>query len=239
MGGKNTGLFISRRYSDQDLVTESKNYAATIILPDEANKLATQKKDRTANRHRVRANKRLLLARRLVFLVIHERLSQLSITLDEKTQNDVRQAVSSLLLRRGYSRLETEIDRSVLDQLDPYVLCNLKGFGWINQVEPISEQWIKLCNDETELLKIFPAGIEVKALEADFKEYFPEFSSEMKIYLNAFKAMNQSYVEVRDQKNMGHLPRAKVFYVLEAEIEKDSRLNVLKKLLVPASNYVI
>lgn len=128
LGGKYTGLV-----SYTNTISQMPNDVSAMIInmPEQGSKKNNTKKnnkkmnytvkDRTAVRHHTRAVDRFKKARKLIFLVI-------SSAINRKLSSKEQEAIASLLKRRGYTRLETEIDIDVLKGVPTSFFAeNLKG----------------------------------------------------------------------------------------------------------------
>ena len=109
LGARYTGTF-SILHKSSRLPSKDDCRAATYVLPEDGGKMTYSQRNRTAVRHRIRGKKRFALARRMAMLIIREKLAAKSVTLTSSETRRLAEAVSSLLRRRGYNRLETETD---------------------------------------------------------------------------------------------------------------------------------
>ena len=105
LGGKFTGV-LSVVYSGQEMFKQEDFKASIFCLKDNAMTYYAQ--ERTATRHHSRAIDRFRNARNLIYLLLAE-LNGKDLSKDERI------AISSLMHRRGYTRLESEISSEVLD----------------------------------------------------------------------------------------------------------------------------
>ena len=138
MGGKYTG-FIS--YTSNDLPVSESIKAAIIEMPDDGNGMNYTVKNRTATRHHQRTNNRYKKARKLIFCI-------LAYIIKRALTKDEQEAISSLMLRRGYTRLETEIDLDSLKDcpVDLFYQCCPNLF---NNDMPLYDQFVMNCDDTT------------------------------------------------------------------------------------------
>src|SRR5690554_4564568 len=104
LGGKNTGVFMCH-YGAGDDPAHGIKKASVLVMPDDKSKMTYSQIARTATRHRIRSNKRRKLAKRLLKQIIEQGLS---LNPDEKQW----QKLNGYLNRRGYNRIESEIDLS-------------------------------------------------------------------------------------------------------------------------------
>lgn len=130
LGAKNTGLFLVNHPAG---AAPSAEYAAayTIVQPADGDGLNYSTTNRRAVRHRLRGGKRFKLARRLVLQVIDAlRKLKPGLIRDEEMRRTV-EALSSLLKRRGFTRIESEaqVDPTTLDSVDPAVFADHETLG--------------------------------------------------------------------------------------------------------------
>lgn len=104
LGGKYTGCV---SYTSSILPSADDINAFIIEMPDEGSSIKYTVKDRTQKRHMVRSLDRFKKARKLIYLIVAS-IVRRELTSDEK------EAISSLMKRRGYTRLEAEIDLDIL-----------------------------------------------------------------------------------------------------------------------------
>ena len=131
----------------------------TLVMPEEGGKMTWSQAGRTATRHRIRSNKRRKLAKRLLKVTFTQGLSY-------KLNDSELEALNGLLNRRGYNRIETEIDRRPLETVPPSWIANEFPEFFVSSIA-ISEQL-------EELNKLYKSG----ALTED------EFSNAKKKVLN-------------------------------------------------------
>ena len=128
MGGRYTGVFSYTTASGFPKPEETQTYV--LNMPDNE-ALTYSTASRTQTRHRLRSQQRFVLARRLMHILIEEKLNR-KLTPKEK------EAISSLLRRRGYSRLESELDLSILGGVESYAF---KGYlSEIDEDESVTEK---------------------------------------------------------------------------------------------------
>ena len=134
MGGRYTGVFSYTTASGFPKPEETQAYV--LNMPDN-DALTYSTASRTQTRHRLRSQQRFVLARRLMYILIEEKLNR-KLTPKEK------ESISSLLKRRGYSRLESELDLSVLNGVESYAF---KGYLTdIDEDESLLNQWNALTD---------------------------------------------------------------------------------------------
>ncbi|MBQ3775044.1 MAG: type II-B CRISPR-associated RNA-guided endonuclease Cas9/Csx12 [Ruminobacter sp.] len=214
MGGKYTG-FIS--YTSNDLPDSENVKAAIIEMPDDGSVINYTVKNRTAVRHHLRANNRYKKARKLIFTILADTIKR------NLTQSE-QEAISSLMLRRGYTRLETEIDLEQLKEcpVDLFFQCCP---GLFTGDVPLYDQFINNCNDDT--VYVYRESL------SSIKETVSNLSdkTEKSMYGSALKTMVDFVDKFIDQKEFGHKHRTEYLANIRKDIQKDSRLNDLIKLI--------
>lgn len=113
MGGKNTG---SISYTAKGIPSSDEINASIIEMPENGAGINYTVKERTSVRHHKRAIDRFKKARKLIY-------SLLEYAAKRTLQRDEKNAISSLMKRRGYTRLESELDLSPLDEVSPDFFC--------------------------------------------------------------------------------------------------------------------
>lgn len=213
MGGKYTG-FIS--YTSNDLPNSENVKAAIIEMPDDGSVINYTVKNRTATRHHLRANNRYKKARKLIFTILADIIKR------NLTQRE-QEAISSLMLRRGYTRLETEIDLEQLKECPVDLFCQCCPSLFIDDV-PLYEQFINNCDDNT--------VYEYRDSLSSINEAVSHLSdkTEKNIYGSALKTMTDFVDKFIDQKEFGHKHRTEYLANIRKDIQKDSRLKDLIKL---------
>ena len=149
LGARYTGTF-SILHKSSRLPSKDDCRAATYVLPEDGGKMTYSQRNRTAVRHRIRGKKRFALARRMAMLIIREKLAAKSVTLTSSETRRLAEAVSSLLRRRGYNRLETETDNdlTVLENIEPEVFSEHEILGkYFYAGTDLAIQWETLSQD--------------------------------------------------------------------------------------------
>lgn len=231
LGAKYTGVFIKKGNS-----SDADASAFTIVMP-EGDKFGYSTKNRTAVRHRLRGVKRFKLARRLLVQLVNALLAQNPYQAEDgrtvsKCDQPLAEALSGLLRRRGYSRVETEIDLSVLNELDGAVFAAfpaLKNFTFLKSGN-LLKAWEDFSQDVASV-KNFAEITGAKDFAKDFVSFvktnysdYSEYSDRSAEYRKGLEEMRNAAEAIHDQKSMGHLPRVKYLEAIKAEIARDTRL---------------
>lgn len=225
MGAKYTGVFMLS-HLDGVLPTAADATAMTIVNSD---KIHYSMKHRTAVRHRVRSKKRFVLARRLLNLIVDHQLMKAGFVLSAQGKSQLTEALSGYLKRRGYSRIETEIDLDSLNDVDPIVFAMCPGFEdfFSSDIELLT-QWNSLTADLSEVNKInsnkkIP---DVKTFKKYVKDNFPDYSSKESLerYLEARKTIIEAARQISELTSLGHLHREKYLDNILHDMGRDSRL---------------
>lgn len=208
LGGKHTG-FIS--YTAKGMPEPEDINAAIIEMPDQGNGMNYTVKDRTAVRHHIRAEDRFKKARKLMYTVIEYKIKRLM-------TNKEKEAISTLLRRRGYTRLEAEVNLDVLKD------CSQEFFAQIqdknnpfNLEDPLYEQFTQKCCDIPSVEKF------KRFLQGSIKEEI-EKKETSKVYKSAYDEMNNAVEDLLNQDKMGHKPRKVYLENIRKDLAHDSRL---------------
>ena len=217
LGGKNTGVFYTQ-YDHGEVPAAEYCKAATIIMPEEGGKMTWSQVNRTATRHRLRSNKRAKLAKRLLRIVLesgyHIKLSP-----------NLWDALCGLLNRRGYNRIEVELDMTLLSETEPYWFSEM--FPCFNAIEPLSEQWDQLSQD-LQRLREFESHDKFSLNINDVKKMLGNYEkSEKDEIVAAFQLLRKGTEDILSQKDYGHKHRADYLKTIDAEIKSDSRFQIL------------
>ena len=181
------------------------------------------------NRHRVRSQKRFKLARRLLIAIVREKMRQTGIVPDEKTQKKLDEALSGLLKRRGYSRIEAEVDMTPLEETDPAFFSGIladNGIDGFSPYENIRDQWERMAQNPDVIASLKDACSTVDA-KVIFK---PEKGNQdSKVLMaeakDAFMCLKNAANSVVMLERMGHKHRSDYFKAIRREIEQDKRLD--------------
>lgn len=226
LGAKYTGVMIADTVPGTSLRQEDLT-AFTVVMPD-AEKMMLAQTQRTATRHRLRGKKRFNLARRLTLLVINEKLTAAGVVLPEKVRLRMIEAVNGLLRRRGYSRIESEVNLQVLEDLDPqcFAECDLLKSFFSEATRSLMDQWEELTNDMGRIRDL--DRVLQDQTKQDVKEAFKEQGLEKEMLKSATEAVASVKEAAHDlvtQQFMGHKPRTTYLQHLLSDLKRgDSRL---------------
>lgn len=216
MGGRYTGIF---SYTTDSGFPKAKEARAYVLNMPDNDALTYSMAARTQTRHRIRSQQRFVLARRLTYILIEGKLKR-------KLSPREKEAISSLLRRRGYSRLESELDLSVLQGVESgFFKCFLPNF---DEDENLLTQWTSLTDgylqnnsDSRRQIQIFLES------SKDSKEFLTVVKSQhqdTKEYKNALKVMRDDAESMIEQSMFGHKHRRLYLEAIAQDIPRDSRL---------------
>ncbi len=226
LGAKYTGVVIADTTPGAALRREDLT-AFTIVMPD-ADKMVLAQAQRTATRHRLRGKKRFNLARRLAKLVIEARLAAEGVVLEKNEHRRMMEAVNGLLRRRGYSRVESEVDLSLLEDVDPQIFAEcdaIKSF-FPEVARQLLDQWEELTNDMGRVrdLDLVLQGLTKKDIKAALQAQDLDKET-LKLATDAVDAVKGAAHDLVTQQLMGHKPRADYLKNLFSDLQRgDSRL---------------
>ncbi len=208
MGGKFTGVV---SYSSPDL-PKQENINAAVIEIDKKNFTSVVAK-RTLRRHQIRSFDRYKQARKLVYLLLSKAIKR-SLTYKEQ------EAISSLMLRRGYTWKEKEnYDEDLWNcEIEDFVK-DTKFTDLFDISLPLKEQFYKLIIDKDKLNELY------KRLN-DFK-----YENILEEYKTIIKYMKNICSDVIQQENLGNKHRKYYFIDISADLKRDSRLNDIREAL--------
>lgn len=237
LGARYTGAFITNSCNEQDPLGGNtlKTKAFSIVMPN-SDKFTYSTVGRTAVRHRLRGNQRFKLARRLLRVIVLEKvndyLKQNSLDKSSFDEKATFNALFGLLKRRGYSRIEAEINLDILDTVEPSVFANFEKLGNnFDKIESIYAQWEKLSQDlqKVRCLNELISKISDKDFDNYFKNEYKNSILDAKQHKEAFKVLKKACNEIANQESLGHKHRSKYLDCIKAEISSDSRLNLVKE----------
>ena len=221
MGGKNTG---SISYTAKGIPSSDEINASIIEMPENGAGINYTVKERTSVRHHKRAIDRFKKARKLIY-------SLLEYAAKRTLQRDEKNAISSLMKRRGYTRLESELDLSPLDEVSPDFFASAYP-NLFSDSESLLTQFKNNCCDLNSATKYF------NALKDNLLETYLENAgrTEKKLYENALKTMKEAANLLIQQEKFGHKHRKIYLENIRSDIEKDSRLKEIRKVLNGGEN---
>lgn len=227
LGARYTGTF-SILHKSSRLPSKDDCRAATYVLPEDGGKMTYSQRNRTAVRHRIRGKKRFALARRMAMLIIREKLAAKSVTLTSSETRRLAEAVSSLLRRRGYNRLETETDNdlTVLENIEPEVFSEHEILGkYFFAGTDLAIQWETLSQDLSKISSLLAERLS----EKDFKKYLtgliPDDKNKIKHIISVFKMLIDEAESINMQCVLGHKHRTQYLSDIHADMHRDTRLS--------------
>ena len=219
LGGLYTGLYMAQ-YQYGESLSQQHGRLATIVMPEEGGKMTWSQAGRTATRHRIRSNKRRKLAKRLLKVTFTQGLSY-------KLNDEEVETLNGLLNRRGYNRVETDIDRRPLELISPSWIAN-EFPDFFDSSTPIAEQLEVLLEDIPKLRELAAdEKFNLNSREAK-KQLFKEAEDEKADLLSAYIILQSSVSELLNSIDYGHQHRRKYLEAIGKEILKDSRLAELR-----------
>lgn len=206
LGGKFTGLI---SYTSCGLPSRDEIQAVIINMPD--SQMNYTVKSRTSTRHLVRSLDRYKKARKLIYILVAESLKR-------ELSDDEKEALSSLMLRRGYTRQETELSDEALDNcsIDDFV-NNANFTDLFNTSSQLKEQFYKLIEDKNKL-----EGLYKSINETGIKNIPKEYRS-------IARCMSDICNDIIQQDNFGHKHRKKYFEDITIDLKHDSRLKNIRE----------
>ena len=219
MGGRYTGVF---SFTSNNPAKED-TQAYVLNMPDNDG-LTFSSVSRTQTRHRLRSQQRYQLARRLTYILVSE-------IAHRKLSDKEKEVLSSLLRRRGYSRIESEIDLSPLYSLEAIPFKHYLPL--FDDDEALISQWEGLIqgylNNDVDCVQQLNDFQELSSSDAKLKETLKEMGidnkEEVKTYQLALKLMKEDALNVEQQISFGHKHRKAYLEDILKDIGHDSRLN--------------
>lgn len=227
LGARYSGVFLLNHAIDE-VPTAKSAAAATIVMPQDQEQFVYSMKGRTATRHRLRSSKRFKLARRLVFQVSDALMIAKGIKLDESNRRRLDQAMSSLLRRRGFSRIEAEVevDSGILENVESSVFAEHPSLGsYFAADRTVAQQWEELSQNPASVSALRKALPTPREFLFYLRSEFPEFADQVKNYERAINTLIQEVESIDRQVNLGHKQRAQYFLDIKQDLKRDSRLN--------------
>lgn len=216
MGGRYTGIFSYT--TDSGFPKAGETRAFVLNMPDN-DALTYSVATRTQTRHRLRSQQRFVLARRLTYLLVEEKLKR-------KLSQQEKEAISSLLRRRGYSRLESELDLSVLQGVESgFFKCFLPN---LNEDENLQTQWDSLrdgyLQNDPNSRKQIHSFLNNTIDAENFLSSVKKLNLDKKEYQAALKVMKEDAEGLIEQTKFGHKHRRLYLEAIAQDIPRDSRL---------------
>lgn len=224
LGGKYTGVCLTH-YLSGVIPDKQDTRLSTIVMPDDGGSMTWSQVSRTTNRHRVRNNKRRKLAKRLMKVAIEHAVSR---SLSSHELN----ALNGLLNRRGYNRLEIELDLSSLDQAPSAFFAKILPDYFVENI-PVSIQWDSIKED-LGCLRSLQQESNFQFNKKDAKTLFtliPEdiiSTEEHKDCLSSYHLLQHAVSDSLKTLDEGHQHRCDYLNDIKEELCLDNRLNKLR-----------
>ena len=231
LGARYTGLFLVSHPADR-VPTAADAKAMTLVMPQDTTDMTYSMTARRAARHRMRGYKRFKLARRLLALAVEQKIQTAGVSFAEDEKRRQTQALRGLLKRRGYSRLDVEVDLSALEKVDPFPVAQLEPFqDLLSGTTDLATQWENISEhfDKVSELK---AALETYGDATQFKKAVkqvldPEAQGFVKSYGDAFNTLSEAVANLIQAKKFGQRSRSEYLKEIRHDIEYDSRLKKL------------
>lgn len=231
LGGKYTGVYMPH-YVHGVLPSKDDASMTTLVLSEDGDKMTFSQTERTATRHRVRSNKRRKLAKRLLRVAMSELLGR-------ETNSAEWNALSGLLNRRGYNRLEIDLDLSSLDNAASDLFAQILPRYFTEQVS-ISEQWDELQENIPELRELAQEGMFTLNKNEAKKQIFSKLDKDFQVdNILAYQTLQQAVEQILDSLDYGHQHRKKYLEKTQEEINRDSRLAAIREAVTPEKLYCL
>ncbi len=217
LGANFTGVFMGCFPENSPLSLEQLTSKASIlVIPKDGSKITWSQVSRRQKRHQQRNFKRRKLAKRLIRLLIFKILDK------ELTPTEI-EPIFGLLNRRGYNRLEAEIDWTLLEGVLPdWHAAKFPEF--FNKREPLSEQFSRLIQDTNTLRVILEDTpdfwMDPKVIRKSIKEFFQDSNEVEKAHKEMQKAIKQIIASI----DTGARHRREYLKNIKEEIKADKRL---------------
>src|SRR5699024_3921287 len=216
LGGRYTGVYLN--HYEPGVLSNETTKMFTIVLPEDGDKMTWSQAARTATRHRIRSNKRRKLAKRLMVVVLQHKLGR-----PLKKEED--EALSGLLNRRGYNRLEVELDLSCFETVPADLFAEWFP-SYFSTGATVAEQFDALTED-IDRLREFAKEPRLNLLKRDATKAVREgFENEfVNEYVEALTTMKEAVHSMLISLDFGHQHRKKYLEKIEQELQADARLN--------------
>lgn len=215
LGGRYTGLF-SVHY-EVGSPEQKDARMAVVTLPEDDSKMTWLQKGRTANRHRVRSIKRRKLAKRLLQVVVAEAIKR------PLGASEIS-ALRGLMNRRGYNRLEVEVDASVFENAPLEMFASLLP-DYFNDHEPLQSQLEGLLEDTDTLRELMHEELFLFSKKDARAKLFASIKGPQKrSFLMAYHALQDAVASAVAALDTGQKHRCRYLDAIRDEIRSDSRL---------------
>jgi len=223
LGAKNTGVFLSH-YNEGEAISSNHSQAVTLVMPEDGGGMTWSQQNRTATRHRVRGNERRKMAKRLLKLVTSQLCMDNKITLSELQWGKAWEALSGCLNRRGYNRLDIELDETSIDLCDPDWFAEVFP-AYFTTCESLAEQWARML-ENPKMLRDFSQDPLMALTPKDLKKlHLAGYDKdEQNQIAKAHSTVRQAVHNVLQEQDFGHKHRRDYLSAIKLDMHKDSRL---------------
>lgn len=224
LGAKYTGVFSTGFFIGSQPTPENSD-AYTIVMPDSGDKMTYSMTNRTAVRHRLRGKKRFNMARRLAMLIIEQQLQSAKTPLTDIEHKRLIEAVFGLLKRRGYTRIESEVDLNTLGSVDVFPFAQHPVLSkYFVEGRPLAEQWENRIKKMSEVAA-FHSDSQLPSIK-EFEKFIAQNCPGLKKneFSRAYKAIRDDAKNICDLQSLGHKSRTKYLEAILKDIRKDTRL---------------
>ena len=164
----------------------------------------------------------------MAMIIIREKLAEKNVTLTSAETRRLAEAVGSLLLRRGYNRLETETDNDLtaLENIEPEVFSEHEILGkYFYAGTDLAIQWETLSQDLGKISSLLAERLS----EKDFKKYLtgliPDDKNKVKHIISVFRTLIDEAESINMQCVLGHKHRTQYLADIQADMHRDTRLS--------------
>ncbi|MCX7997795.1 MAG: hypothetical protein N3A69_02425 [Leptospiraceae bacterium] len=231
MGAKNTGVYFTHYpQGEEPLSTQGKTFSLQVGEKTYILSL----KNRLANRHRMRAQKRRKLAKRLFFLILKEKYG----LREEKTP--VWDFIRGLLNRRGFTFL-TEEQEASKDDTPPRVDWEIARYFFPDEFENAPEQVEENALEYLKFLasedlnkakslwdKLRNINLKDNQLQTKIKEMVKDESYTKKEIEESLKALKNLAGNLYNQITLGHKYRTNYFEEIQKDITNAYNENIFE-----------
>ena len=226
LGARYTGLY-STQYMEGEVPCSANAQAATLVLPEEGGKMTWSQQGRTATRHRLRSNKRRKFAKRLLKLCIQATLDSSAIDLTDDTWARTWEGLSGLLNRRGFNRVQVEVDLSELAGVEPDWFARTFPDYFVTSVD-LASQW-ELLAQNPERLRELQADKTFGQSTTELKKLMVDMDAvEKSAHASIMTLLKSAVSSILDDLDYGHKHRLDYLQDIQAQISRDSRFHCLE-----------
>ena len=221
-----TGIFLTN-FEEGELPSSANSSSACIVAPKSDADLIFSSASRTARRHVTRSKKRFKMARRLLDLCVTHYLEQIPDAYTGENLKALMRELHGYLKRRGFSRLESEIDLALLDDLEAEVFAAYPALETFFHAGALAYQYEALMSDKTSVEALNKALPTDKEFRIFLKSHFKELSDQHRLFLEALRVMRDDSYAIHTQFNTGHQHRSAYLSAIFTDMTHSKRLVAL------------